>query len=186
VEFWKANEHCPPPNKVKISIKNLTDNVNLSPLIIKNPGTGIYEGTADIIITKDTDFELTVTGGDELCGSASGKFKVDVVNAGDFHKLCYSGPLPWPSEHKGYEPFGPGVLVDYIENLDSLKIRVKKEHSTDTLPPYYSPGKGLSGLAANGNWAIGLTNETDYGIYNSRPKDAQKLCVNVYLQCKCK
>lgn len=189
VEFWKGNEHCPPPSKVEISIKNLTDGVDLPPLTIKNPGTGVYEGTEDIRVTKDTDFELTVTRGDRQCGTASGKLRVDVVDEGDSHKLCYSGPLsctPLGSkEHTGYEPFGPGVLIDHVENLDSLKVGVRKDNSTDHLPPYYPQGMGLSGLEANGKWAIWLESEADCNIYNARPVDAQKLCLKVYLQCKC-
>jgi len=191
IEFWKDNELCPPEKEVKISLKDLTDNVDLGTLLYQNTSTGIYEGTEDIKVTKDTDFELTVTGGgDQGCGTASGKLRVDVVDEGDFDKLCYSGPLTCTnlgsSEHTGYEPYGPGVLIDHVENLDSLKVGVRKDNNKDHLPPYYTQGTGFSGLEANGKWAIWLESETDCKIYNNRPTDAQKLCLNVYLQCKCK
>lgn len=190
VEFRKGAELCKPPEPVNISIKNLTDGVDLPPLTIENPGTGVYEGTEDIRLTKDTDFELTVKGVDgQFCGNKSGKLRVNVVDKGDFANICFSGPLSCtPSgskENKGYEPFGPGVLIDHVENLDSLKVGVRKDSSTDHLPPYWSRGTGLSGLEANGQWAVWLESEADCKIYNARPVDAQKLCLNVYLQCQC-
>jgi len=192
VEFWKGNELCPPPSEVKISIKNLTDRVDLPPLTYKNPGTGVYEGTEDIRVTKDTDFELTVTGGDRQCGTASGKLRVDVVDECveckehrcDYKEICGSGPLFWPPcEHKIYEPFGPGVLVECVENPNSLKVRVAKDVKSDSIAPY-QPGYGLQGLEASGTWTIGLTSENDCSIYDTWPQ--KTLCVKVYLQCKCR
>ncbi|HWR59030.1 MAG TPA: hypothetical protein VN328_09100 [Thermodesulfovibrionales bacterium] len=191
VEFLKGNERCSPTEEVKISIKNLTDGVVLPPVTLRDPGTGIYEGTEDIRLTKDTDFEVSVTaGGDKRCVTASGKLRVDVVEKGDFFKLCFSGPLTCTKngskEMTGYEPFGPGVLIDYVENLDSLKVGVRKDNSSDHLPPYYQHGTGLSGLEASGQWAVWLESETDCSIYNARPANAQELCLKVFLKCNCK
>lgn len=184
VEFWRGNELCKPPPDFKISIKNVTDGVDLPQLQWGNPQTGVCEGKADITLTKDTEYELTATAGRQACGEASAKLKVNVVDQGDFHELCFWGKLDWPNcEHRGYVPFGPGVFIDHVENLSDFKIRVTKDVKTEFLQPY---GVGsLRGLHASGDWAIGLTTEHDCAIYASLPADKQKLCVKVYLQCRC-
>lgn len=189
VEFWKGSEHCQPPKEVNIFIKNLTDGVDLEPMSIKNNGTGIYDGTQELTLEKDTEFEVSVMGGDQPCWTASKKFKVDVVDKGDSCKICFSGPLTCTAlgsnARSGFEPFGPGVLIDSVENLDSLMVGVSKDASNkDQLPPYRG-SKAFAGIDANGQWAVWLTNETDCSIYNARPQNAQSLCLRVYLQCNC-
>ncbi len=184
IEFWQKEERCKPPKGFRISIKNLTDNVDLPPLTWTNPSVGVYKGTSDVTLTKDTEFELTATG-DEVCAKVSGKVKVQVVDKGDFLKMCFSGPLDWPHcEHKGYQPFGPGVLVERVHNPSSLGVRVTKDKTSEFLAPY-GDGYAHSNSPASGTWSVGLTSKQDCNIYANLPKDQQQLCADVYLQCKC-
>ncbi len=189
VEFWKGNERCAPATEARFSIKNVTDNIDLGDFVVKNAGQGIFDGVMDLTLQHDTDFDVTVVGDGQLCQRASGKLRVDVVDDGDFAKVCFSGPLTCNSagsnQNVAHQPAGPGVMIEGVENLDSLKVGVKKDKTTDHLPPY-TRGTGLAGLEFNGPWAVWLETENDCKIYNQRTPDTQNLCLRVYLRCNCR
>lgn len=186
IEFWKENELCEPPKGFRIHIKNTTDDVHLPPLKIDNPKKGVYKGVKEVTLTKDVEYKLIAKADEAICGEASRTLKVNVVDKGDKHQICFSGPLDKPkcTYDGGFVPFGPGVLIDHIDNPSSLRVRVDKDSKSDFINPYKS-GYGLSGEKASGDWAIGLTNDTDCGIFGTLPKDQQKLCVDVFLKCNC-
>jgi hypothetical protein len=186
VEFWRENELCEPPKEFTIYIRNVTDKVDLPKLKWDNPKVGVYSGMDEIKLKKDTDFKLIAKGGDAMCAEANKTLKVDVVDQGDFHEMCFSGKLDWPNcTHKaGFMPFGAGVLVDHISNPSHLGVRVGKDAKSEFIAPY-GDGYSFSSSEAAGNWSIGLTSQTDCNTYASWPVDQQKLCVDMYLKCNC-
>lgn len=186
IEFWRENERCEPPRKLKISIKNVTDNIDLPPLIWNNPKLGIYTGVEQVRLTKDTEYKLTVKTEEVTCVEASGSLNVNVVDKGDFHEICFSGSLDWPNctHNGGFVPFGPGVLVDRTNNPSLYGVLVTKDSKSEFVKPY-KDGWAFSGSDAAGSWSIGLTSQTDCNSYASLPKEKQSLCVNAYLKCVC-
>jgi len=186
VEFWKEKERCEPPREFRISIENLTDG-GVRELTWKNPDIGVYKGTEQITLTKDTKYKLKATGGDVACGEATAELEVNVVDGvNDMESLCFEGKLSWPPcDHQGFVPFGPGVLIDHIENKTSFKIRVKKDNSPKHFVPPYQKSTTLRDWEATGIWTVGLASEIDCAIYNNLPADKRKLCVDVYLKCTC-
>lgn len=182
VEFTEDNELCE-PGDARFVIRNVTDGIDLPPLTVKNPKKGVYEGSEDLTISKDTVYNLKVTMAHKGCLDVSTEFKVDVVDDGDYHDICFTGKLDWPMEHKGYVPFGPGVLIDHTSNPQNLMIRITKDSVSEFVRPY-SDGVAHADNAASGNWALGLSSAADCGIYNNSATNPQ-LCTRVSLKCVC-
>ena len=186
IEFWRENELCEPPEEFTVSIKNLTDNVNLPTQALNNPQVGIYSGVQEITLKKDTEYELKAKGGDKVCIEGSKTLKVDVVNQGDFHEICFSGKLDPPNctFSGGPLPFGPGVLIDNIYNPNLFNIRVDKDNLSEFIGSKKN-GWALSDKEATGKWSIGLPDGQDCMSYSNLPEPDQKLCVIVFLKCTC-
>lgn len=189
VEFWKENELCIPPKEFTISIRNVTDDVDLEPLKLDNPKLGVYSGTKEVSVKRDTEYKLTAKLDDQVCAEVSESLKVYVINGDkkhDYKSICISGKAALPDcvPKGGFVPFGPGVLIDYVYNASSFKVRVDKDSKSDFIVPYGN-GYGFQGLEAADEWSIALTTETDCSLYFNLPQDKQKLCVDVYLKCNC-
>ncbi|MCL4486651.1 MAG: hypothetical protein M1570_00790 [Chloroflexi bacterium] len=183
IEFRSdKNELCVAPSGFSIKIKNLTDNVDLSPLSWTNPSKGVYSGSVDIVgLTKDTDYELTAAGNGTCSGTITKTLTVKVVAGNTTYKdICFAGKLDWPQEFQGYFPFGPNVLVDHTYNPNDLQIRVGKDSKYETLREH-GQGTGFSGFLATGTWTIGLLSAADSNKYDLMPNP--ELCVRVYLRC---
>jgi len=162
----------------------VTDNVDEPGLSYSNPSTGVYEGSQKIRLTHDTEYELTVDGGETCSGKASQKLTVQVVDGNKrYQDICYNGMLQWPKPFQGYQNFGPGVLIDHTHNLQQdFRINVGNDSaSTSEILPESGDGTALSGFPASGTWTLNLTSEPDAGRYNNQPNP--KLCVRVYLRC---
>lgn len=180
----KNNEQCD-PGDIRITIRNITDNVDL-PTEILNPSKGKYHGEQVIHLTKDTEFGLNVTGG-SCSYSGTKTIPVHVVSKGSFVTIVRNGKLTYPDMTFTNIPVkaGPGVKVEKVENLNPFDIVVTKDTIIEVIPP------GRSGSAfqhrdidANGPWSIGLTTEDDFSIYNNQMPDPN-LSVNIYLRCTC-
>lgn len=180
----KNNEQCD-PGDIRITIRNITDNVDL-PTEILNPSKGKYHGEQVIHLIKDTEFGLNVTG--ESCSySGTKSIPVHVVSKGSYKTVVCNGKLSYPDMTFANIPVkaGPGVKVEKVENLNPFTIFVTKDTIIEVIPP------GKSGSAfqrkdidANGPWSIGLTTEDDFSIYNNQMPDPN-LSVNIYLRCIC-
>lgn len=185
-------ETCNPDGTLVISVKNLTDNKDLTPLKFTSPPSLPKTGTYDISLTKDTEYEITAKLGDTWCGTATGKQKVNVVDPNDFHTICASGPLDPPkcSFSQTYVPFGTGVLIQYVKNNSSSGVNatmgtvVNKDGKTVTLQPYASTST-YSGYQASGQWTLGLDSPS-CKTYTGLSASDQTVCVDVYLMCSCK
>lgn len=185
IEFRSdQNEVCEAPKSLSIKIRNVTDNVDEPGLSYSNPTPGVYEGSQDVHLTHDTEYELTVDGGEYCSGKASQKLTVQVVNGNTrYQDICYNGILPWPKPFQGYQHFGPGVLIDHTHNpQQDFRINVGNDSASATeILPESGDGTALSGFPASGNWTLNLLSEQDASKYNKQPNP--KLCVRVYLRC---
>ena len=186
IEFFQGNEHCQPPSKFIATLENVTDNKTLPPLVLNNPKVGVYSGLIEVTLQKDTEFKLRAEREDKVCGEVSATLTVNVVDDGDYHDICFSGPLDWPNckHNAGFNPFGPGVLIDSVQNLSSFVIKLTKGSQSDQLGPNETK-KTFAGEVAADIWAIELINEIDCSIYSNLPEKNQKLCVRVFLTCDC-
>ncbi len=185
IEFRSdQNEVCEAPKSFSIKIRNVTDNVDLPGLSYSNPTPGVYEGSQEVRLTHDTEYELTVAGGETCSKTVAEKLTVQVVNGNTrYQDICYNGILNWPKPFQGYQHFGTGIIIDHTHNLqDKFRINVGNDSAstTETLPEG-GDGTALSGFPADGNWTINLTSEQDAFDYNKQPNP--KLCVRVYLRC---
>lgn len=185
IEFRSdKNEVCEAPKGFSIKIRNVTDNVDEPGLSYTNPTPGVYEGSQEVHLTHDTDYELTVDGGGYCSGKVTQTLTVQVVNGNRrYQDICYNGMLNWPKPFQGYQHFGPGVLIDHTHNLQQdFQINVGNDSAsrTETLRES-GDGTTLSGFPASGNWTLNLLSEQDAGRYNQQANP--KLCVRVYLRC---
>jgi len=186
IEFRRSdnNELCEPEKQFSIKIWNVTDNVEEPGLSFSNPTSGVYEGSQEVRLTHDTEYELIVNGGDYCSGTVKQKLTVQVVNGNTrYQDICYDGILYWPKPFQGYVAFGPGVLIDHTHNLQpDFQINVGNDSAsrTETLPES-GDGTALSGYPASGNWTLNLVSEQDASRYDQQPNP--KLCVRVYLRC---
>jgi len=173
-------------------VKDVTNNQEFPPLQFTNPPAIPKQGTYDLTLTQDTEYEITAKLDNLYCGEIKGKQKIQVVDPNDFHALCFSGPLDSPlkcSYPPINVPFGPGVLVDYVSNNSNqganaaLGTSVTKDGTTVVLQPYKKTN-AFSRKPASGLWGIGLDAPSCI-IYANLPEDDQTACVNIYLACSC-
>ena len=188
IQFDQDGEACDPGDDFTIYIENLTDGVILPPLVWDNPVTGTYEGTVEVTLTQDTTFRIEASREKVNCGEAEAELAIQVVDQGDAHEISLSGALDPPSctLDGGFIPFGPGVLVDHIENLTTYSIAVTKDTHTELIQPN---GQGYAIGAANepaaGNWSMGISDSDDCSRYANESPDRQYLSTRVFLQCDC-
>jgi hypothetical protein len=185
IKFRNAqSELCEPPENFSIKVTNVTDNVDEPNLPDTNPAPEVFQGTKQVHLTHDTQYELTVDGGTICSGKASQTLNVQVVSGNTrYHDICFSGKLSWPIPFQGYQDFGPGVVIDHTHNLQD-KFRIKISNDAAPTPETLAEsadGYALSGFPAEGNWTINLTSEQDVNPYNQQQQP--QLCVRVYLRC---
>ena len=193
IEFKKLsnNESCDPTGTLTISVKDLTNNKDLTPLTFTSPPAISKKGTYEVSLTQDTEYEITASLDDTWCGKVTGKEKIKVVDPNDFHTICASGPLDPPkcTYSQSYVPFGQGVLIQTVANNSaqganaSMGVVVTKDGKTVTLQPYKSTTAFTKSSAA-GLWTLGL-DAPSCKIYANLPDDQQTECVDVYLMCNC-
>lgn len=184
VTFWDGERLCSAPAGYTVSIRNITDNIDLGSMTLTNTGLGTYRGSHFVQPDKDTEYELVATAGGTWCGTVTGKLKVNVVDPGEFHTICIEGKLDPPviwMEY--YVPFGSGVDIDYVKNSQSLWVVSVAVNNVSTLIPGGQRSDVHHGLSANANWRIGLAYLPDAEWYNASPNP--KLCIEVYLKCRC-
>lgn len=188
IQFEQEGEACDPGDDFTIFIENVTDGTILPSLVYANPGTGLYNGTVEVTLTQDTTFRVDASRETVDCGTADANLTVQVVDEGDSHEISLNGALDPPdcTLDQGFIPFGPGVLVDHIENLTSYSIVVTKDTHTEPIPPN---GQGYAIGNANepaaGLWSIGLSDSDECHSYADLPADLQYLSIKVFLQCDC-
>ena len=188
IQFEQDGKACDPGDDFTIFIENVTNGVILLPLVWDNPGTGLYEGTVEVTLTQDTTYRVEATRENVDCGTAEAELTIQVVDQGDSHQISLSGILDPPNctLDGGFVSFGPGVLVDHIENLNSYHIAVTKDTHTELILPN---GQGYAIGGANepaaGNWSIGLSDSDECHAYANLLVDQQFLSIKVFLQCDC-
>ncbi len=184
ITFKKSEEECKPEG-LKISIKNLTDNIDVildKPKEDKN-NIGVYTGTVLVTLTKDTDYKIKIeTSQSYGCVDTNASLRVNVVDKGDYHMLCFTGLLNTQNKCNypgSFLPFGDGVKVDFIENPGAFAINVTKDkrHTEYILP--YKKGKTFSNTDAVGSWSLGLGSWDD-----CLNKDVNGLCAKICLKCE--
>jgi hypothetical protein len=193
-------EPCKPLSTFSLILKNLTDNTTVATLNLDNPSTGVYSGFLDITVTKDTQFEVIYQSDNNLCtGSYSDKFTVNVVDPCsaqteedkiaqqcDHEQICLVGTIDPPKCDfpGGNFPFGNGVLIDFIYNPESIRMRVKHENLQEYILPYRW-GTKARGTEATGWWEYGFASSPSNDCRDAASGDSQQRCVDVYLQCNC-
>lgn len=183
IEFTNVNHEGCEPSDLRIDMKNITDNVDL-PSHYFEASRSVYQGREYIGLIKDTEFALNVTTVN-CTGYAQKTLQVHVVDEGDTMTIVRNGKLPRPSFAFTNIPVkaGPGVMVEKVENVNPFDVFISKDGSPAEMIPVGQNGTYLQGQAASGHWSIGVTNQSDFLIYNEGVDPS--LAFKIYLKCTC-
>jgi hypothetical protein len=182
-----GTEGCQGLDTPLMGIKNITTNTGVSANfvetakgVMENPSGGMTFLTDQICTLR------LIASGNTGCPTETKDITIKVVEPGMRHRLCFPhNDLP---QGQGFwtgktQIFGTGVVIDYIQNPNPFRIKVTlngittpqalAQDETSNLYHHKSP---------NGTWSIEIPNSSDY---QNQVTGGKKVCVIVYLTCKC-